>query len=149
MRKIIVLQFMTLDGVVQAPGGPDEDTSSGFEYGGWVWPYSDEVSGKEIEGQMVGRSYDLLLGRKTYDIFANYWPQHDDNPIGKDFNRATKYVATRSSVEPTWQKTVVLTGDAAGAVKQLKADDGPELQVHGAETLCRRCSRTTSWTSCG
>ena len=76
MRKIIVLQFMTLDGVVQAPGGPDEDTSSGFEYGGWVWPYSDEVSGKEIEGQMVGRSYDLLLGRKTYDIFANYWPQH-------------------------------------------------------------------------
>src|SRR5882672_6588674 len=92
MRKIIVLSFITLDGVMQAPGGPDEDTSSGFKYGGWVAPYFDEASGKAMEKQM--KSADLLLGRKTFEIFANYWPGHEDNWPG--INDVTKYVMSRT-----------------------------------------------------
>jgi dihydrofolate reductase len=97
-----------------------------------MWPYSDEAVDKACEEQMVGHPYDLLLGRKTYDIFAPYWPQHTDHPIGAAFATATKYVATRSSVDPSWEKTVVLQGDVVEAVRKLKADGGPELQVHGS-----------------
>jgi dihydrofolate reductase len=133
MRKIVVLSFITLDGVMQAPGGPEEDTSGGFKYGGWSFPYFDEFSGKEM-GKQMGGKYDLLLGRKTYDIFASYWPQQKHEPA-KEFNAATKYVASRSQKQFSWEKTVLLKGDVVEAVKKLKAEDGPELQVHGSGNL--------------
>lgn len=132
MRKIIVLSFITLDGVMQAPGGPEEDTSGGFRYGGWTVPYFDEFLGKVMDGQM-GHAFDLLLGRKTYDIFAAYWPHHKDE--GPGINRATKYVASRGAMQFTWDKSVLLQGDVVEEVRKLKAQDGPELQVHGSGNL--------------
>ena len=136
MRKIIVLSFITLDGVMQAPGGPTEDTSGGFKYGGWTVPYFDEFAGKVMSEQM-GHPFDLLLGRKTYDIFANYWPAHNDakDPVGSGINKATKFVASHSQFKSDWAGTVILQGDVAGAIKKLKQQDGPELQVHGSGNL--------------
>ena len=129
MRKIIVLSFITLDGVMQAPGGPKEDTSGGFKYGGWTVPYFDEFAGKIMEKQM-SQPLDLLLGRKTYEIFASYWPQHEDNWPG--INRATKYVASRGNMKLTWENSVLLKGDVVAAIKKLKKQKGPQLQVHGS-----------------
>ncbi len=133
MRKLIVLSFITLDGVMQAPGGPEEDTSGGFKYGGWTVPYMDEFGGKVMFEQM-GHPFDLLLGKKTYDIFASYWPDHNEagNVIGNGINKATKYVASDAPFSPSWEKTVVLNGDIPKAIKKLKEEDGPELQVHGS-----------------
>jgi dihydrofolate reductase len=133
MRKIIVLSFISLDGVMQAPGGPEEDTSGGFKYGGWTVPYFDDFAGK-IMGEQISGSFDLLLGKKTYDIFAAYWPkQTNENPVTEPFNKARKYVASDVSFEPTWENSIVLTGDdVAEQVKRLKAEDGPDLQVHGS-----------------
>ncbi|HWT55405.1 MAG TPA: dihydrofolate reductase family protein [Candidatus Microsaccharimonas sp.] len=130
MRKIIVLSFISLDGVMQAPGGPEEDPSSNFKYGGWTAPYFDEASGQVMAKQM-GQPFDLLLGRKTYEIFAGYWPQHD-NEVGKPLNGATKYVASNTDVDTSWEKTVKLSGDVVSALRELKASDGPMLQVHGS-----------------
>jgi dihydrofolate reductase len=130
MRKIIILTFMSLDGVMQAPGGPEEDESGKFQYGGWSFPYFDEFLGK-VMGEQMGKPFDLLLGRKTYDIFASYWPEQNDQG-GEGINAATKYVASRSAKKYTWEKTVVLEGNVVEAVKKLKAGDGPELQVHGS-----------------
>jgi dihydrofolate reductase len=132
MREIIVLSFITLDGIMQAPGGPEEDTSGGFRYGGWTVPYFDEASGKVMEEQM-SKPFDLLLGRKTYEIFASYWPYHKDNDLG--INKATKYVASHRDMQFTWEKSVLLQGDVVEAIKKLKAQDGPELQVHGSGNL--------------
>ena len=132
MRKLIVLSFITLDGVMQAPGGPEEDTSGGFKYGGWAFPYFDEFSNKVMAEQM-GRQYDLLLGRRTYDIFASYWPYHKEADAG--INNATKYVASRSQLAFTWDKSVQLRGDVAEAVRELKKSEGPDLQVHGSGNL--------------
>lgn len=130
MRKIIVLEFISLDGVLQAPGAPQEDTSGGFKYGGWTAPYSDEASGKLMMEQM-SRKFDLLLGRKTYDIFAGYWPQHENMWPG--VNSVTKYVASSDgSLKLEWQNSVLLTGDVVEAVKKLKEGDGPDLQVYGS-----------------
>ncbi|HEX3099976.1 MAG TPA: dihydrofolate reductase family protein [Patescibacteria group bacterium] len=133
MRKLIVLTFISLDGVMQAPGGPEEDTSGGFKYGGWTFPYFDEAAGK-IMGEQIKPPFDLLLGKLTYDIFAAYWPnQSEDNPVTKPFNDAHKYVASDVSFEPTWANSTVLTGDdVAEQVKKLKSEDGPDLQVHGS-----------------
>ena len=132
MRKIIVLSFVTLDGVMQAPGGPDEDRSGGFEHGGWTVPYFDEFAGKVMSEQM-GRPFDLLLGRKTFEIFAAYWPfQKGDDPVTVGINRATKYVATRTMERTGWAPTRFLKGDVAAEVRRLKGQDGPELQVHGS-----------------
>ena len=131
MRKIIVLSFITIDGVMQAPGAPEEDTSGGFTYGGWTVPYSDEHSGKIMLEQM-GHPYDLLLGRKTYDIFKSYWPIHNDNPIGKGINKATKYIASNTLTNSDWEKTVILKDNVVEEIKKLKESDGPELQVHGS-----------------
>ena len=132
MRKIIVLSFISLDGVMQAPGGPEEDQSSNFKYGGWSFPYFDEFSGTEM-GVQMGHPFDLLLGRKTYDIFANYWPKQDaSNPVTEPFNKAVKYVATHSPLTPDWQNSVRLEDDVVAALKKLKSEDGPELQVHGS-----------------
>jgi dihydrofolate reductase len=129
MRKITVLTFVTLDGVMQAPGGPEEDSSGVFQYGGWTVPFFDEFLGNEM-GEQMGRPFDLLLGRKTFEIFASYWPQHE-SPI----NDATKYVASHTMTEHEWEKSVFLNGDVAAEIKELKAQDGPDLQVHGSSQL--------------
>src|SRR5215467_1874922 len=133
-RKLIVLSMITLDGVLQGPGGPEEDTSGGFKYGGWVFPFFDDFSTNVIHEQM-GRPFDLLLGKKTYDIWAAYWPHYNDHLIGKVINQATKYVATHTPYTPAWDKTVVLQGNVAEAVKKLKGADGPEIQVQGSGNL--------------
>src|SRR5579859_3080923 len=129
MRKLIVLTFITLDGVMQAPGGPEEDPTGGFTSGGWTVPYFDDFLGQTMTEQM-DRPFDLLLGRKTYEIFAAYWPHHNDEGAG--LNRATKYVASHAPMELTWERSVLLKGDVVDEVKKLKAQDGPELQVHGS-----------------
>lgn len=129
MRKIIILSFISLDGVLQAPGGPQEDTSGGFKYGGWTVPYFDEFAGKIMDEQM-NKPFDLLLGRKTYDIFKAYWPQHDD--VWPGANKAVKYVASHSDEGADWEKTVVLNVDIVDELKKLKASAGPDLQVHGS-----------------
>lgn len=135
MRKIIVLTFISLDGVMQAPGGPDEDTSGGFKYGGWTVPYFDDFSGQVMAEQM-NHPFDLLLGRKTYDIFANYWPkQGEDNPVTAPFNRATKYVVSHSDIKLDWENSTLIGGNVVEEIKKLKDMDGPELQVHGSSNL--------------
>lgn len=134
MRKIVVLTFVSLDGVMQAPGGPEEDTSGDFKYGGWTVPYWDEFSGN-IMGEQMGMPFDLLLGRKTYDIFAAYWPKQDPESLGAPFNKATKYVVSGSSPKLTWENSVLIDGNAAQKLKELKQQDGPMLQVHGSSNL--------------
>ncbi len=132
MRKIIVLSFITLDGIMQAPGGPEEDTSGDFKYGGWTVPYFDEVSGKFM-GEQMKTPFALLLGRKTYDIFASYWPEHEDNWPG--VNKATKYVVSHHSQKLEWENSVLVTGNVVDELKKLKSEDGPDLQVHGSSVL--------------
>ena len=135
MRKLIVLSFISLDGVMQAPGGPEEDTSGGFKYGGWTVPYFDEFLGNVMNEQM-NRSFDLLLGRKTYEIFAGYWPHHaGDDPISQGLNTAKKYVATKTLKTVDWNNSEILQGEVATAVKKLKTLDGPDLHVHGSGNL--------------
>ncbi len=130
MRKIIVLEFISLDGVMQAPGGPKEDTSGGFKYGGWTVPYSDDFSGKAMAKQMSGK-YDLLLGRKTFEIFAGYWPEHGD--IWPQVNKITKYVVSSKLKKPEWSNSVVLK--TVADIKKLKKENGPPLQVYGSGNL--------------
>ena len=130
MRKIIVLSFISLDGVMQAPGGPEEDTSGDFKYGGWTFPFFDEFSGRVMGEQMAGE-YDLLLGRKTFDIFASYWPQHTDGWPG--INEKTKYVASTTLTESDWENSVFLK--SIDEVKKLKEGSGSALQVHGSGKL--------------
>jgi dihydrofolate reductase len=139
MRKLIVSTFLTLDGVMQAPGGPEEDQSGGFAHGGWSVNYWDERMG-EVMGEAMSTGFDLLLGRKTYDIFAAFWP-HTDDPGAKPLNDATKYVASRSQPTLEWSRSVLLEGDAADAVAALKQEDGPELQVHGSGDLIQTLVR--------
>ncbi len=129
MRKIIVLPFVTLDGVLQAPGGPEEDTSGGFEYGGWTASYGDEVFGNVLQKQM--EPTDLLLGRKTFEIFASYWPEHADGWPG--INEVTKYVVSRTMTESDWKNSVFLRDLAE--VKELKASEGSDLKVWGSSRL--------------
>lgn len=133
MRKIIVLTFITLDGVMQAPGGPQEDTSGDFHYGGWTVPYFDDFLGQVMAEQM-GHTFDLLLGRKTYEIFASYWPQHND-AAGTPINKATKYVVSNTDHSYEWKNTVVLKHNIVEKIKKLKKEDGPQLQVHGSGNL--------------
>jgi dihydrofolate reductase len=135
MRKIVVLSFISLDGVMQAPGGPEEDPSGGFKYGGWTVPYSDEASGKLMTEQL-SMPFDLLLGRKTYDIFANYWPKQDSSGVvAGPFNKATKYVASHQPLKLEWENSMLIEGDVAIKLKELKQSDGPMLQVHGSGNL--------------
>lgn len=135
MRKIVVLSFISLDGVMQAPGGPEEDTSDGFQYGGWTVPYSDEFSGSMMLEQL-GVPFDLLLGRKTYDIFAGYWPKQDPaGPVAAPFNKATKYVVSHHQPKLGWEKSVLIERDVAAKLKELKQQEGPMLQVHGSGNL--------------
>jgi dihydrofolate reductase len=132
MRKIIVLTFITLDGVMQGPGGPTEDTSGNFTLGGWTVPYFDEYLGNVMTDQM-SHPFDLLLGRKTFEIFASYWPHHPEEGAG--INEATKYVASNTLTSHEWNKSVFLSGNVAEEIKILKGQDGPELQVHGSGNL--------------
>ncbi len=132
MRKVIVLEHITLDGVIQAPGGPEEDTSGGFAYGGWIAPYSDAILGTELRRQM-NMPFDLLLGRKTFDIWAPYWPQHAD--IWPGVNAATKYVASNTMTSHEWQPSVFLNGDIAEKVANIKQQPGPDLHVWGSGNL--------------
>ena len=132
MRKIIVLTFLTLDGVMQGPGGPTEDTSDNFTYGGWTVPYFDDFLGQVMTEQM-GRPFDLLLGRKTFEVFASYWPHHQEEGAG--INQATKYVASNTLTTHEWSKTVFLTGNVVGEIKKLKQQECPDLQVHGSGNL--------------
>ncbi|MFA7359586.1 MAG: dihydrofolate reductase family protein [Candidatus Kapaibacterium sp.] len=129
MRKIIVLSFITLDGVMQAPGGPEEDTSGGFKYGGWVVPYFDEVIGKIMEKQM--KPADLLLGRKTFEIFASYWPEHAN--IWPGINDVTKYVMSETMEKSDWKYSVFLKSPAD--IEKLKHSEGSDIQVHGSGEL--------------
>lgn len=133
MRRLIVLSFITLDGIMQAPGGPEEDPSDDFKYGGWSVGYFDDFLGNVMSEQM-GHPFDLLLGRKTFDIFASYWPQVKDE-TGVAINRAKKYVVSRRPVNLDWKTTVPIDGDVVAKIKQLKKEDGPELQVHGSGNL--------------
>jgi dihydrofolate reductase len=132
MRKIIVLEHISLDGVIQAPGGPDEDTSGGFAYGGWISPYSDPILGTALRRQM-NMPFDLLLGRKTFDIWAPFWPQHADEWPG--VNPATKYVASNTMTSGEWQPSVFLNGDVAEKVAKIKQGQGPDLNVWGSGNL--------------
>jgi len=140
MRKLVVNTFTTLDGVMQAPGGPEEDPAGGFEHGGWSFGYWDEAMG-EWMGQFMGMPFDLLLGRRTYEIFAAYWPNARDAPGAEQLNTATKYVASRTLESVDWENSQLLEGDAADAVARLKEDDGPELQVHGSSNLIQTLLR--------
>lgn len=133
MRKIVVLSFVSLDGVMQAPGGPEEDTSSDFKFGGWTVPYWDDFSGEEM-GKQMSMPFDLLLGRKTYDIFASYWP-HQKGDIADPFNKTTKYVVSNSSPELSWEHSTLIDGDVVAKLKELKQHDGPMLQVHGSGNM--------------
>jgi len=132
MRKVIALEFITLDGVIQAGGGPEEDTSGGFAYGGWQAPYDDEVLGTVMNRQM-NLPFDLLLGRKTFEIWEPYWPQHA--AIWPGVMTATKYVASNTKTASEWQPSVFLSGDIAEKVSQLKQQPGPDLHVYGSANL--------------
>jgi dihydrofolate reductase len=134
MRKIIASTFLSLDGVMQAPGGPEEDPTHGFTLGGWSATYWDEGMHGEM-GALMGQPFDLLLGRKTYEIFAAHWPFAGDNPVTALFNKATKYVASRSLNTLDWVNSKIIEGDVVAGVKALKAENGPELQVHGSANL--------------
>jgi dihydrofolate reductase len=132
MRKVNVLEFASLDGVIQAPGGPEEDTSGGFAYGGWTGPHADDVSGTAMRKQM-NLPFDLLLGRKTFDNFARFWPQHTD--IWPGAATATKYVASNTLAAHEWKPTVFLNGDIAEKITKIKQQEGPDLHVYGSANL--------------
>jgi dihydrofolate reductase len=133
MRQLIVNTFISLDGVMQAPGGPEEDPSGGFDQGGWSFGYWDEQM-MEVMGELMGKPFDLVLGRKTYEVFAAHWP-HTDEPGAEALNGATKHVASRTLTEVSWQNSHLIEGDVVDAVRALKQQDGPELQVHGSANL--------------
>ena len=133
MRELIVNTFVTLDGVMQAPGGPEEDPGGGFEHGGWSFGYWDEQM-QTTMGESMSRPFDLVLGRKTYEIFAAHWP-HTDAPGAEPLNRATKHVASTTLSALEWENSRLIEGDVAAGVRALKQEDGPELQVHGSANL--------------
>ena len=134
MRRIIVLSMITLDGVIQAPGDPEEDPTGGFRYGGWTVPYVDDFLGKNMAEQMSGPS-ELLLGRKTFEIFASYWPHHEDE--WPSVNKATKYVVSNTLTRHEWRNSVFLKGNVVAEIKKLKQQEGPDLQVYGSGHLSR------------
>jgi dihydrofolate reductase len=140
MRKLIVSTFLTLDGIMQAPGGPEEDDSGGFGHGGWSVKYWDDLMG-EVMTEAFNVPFDLLLGRRTYEIFSAYWPDAPEEAGAKPLNDATKYVASRSRPELTWSPSVLIAGDAAEGVAALKQEEGPELQVHGSGNLIQTLMR--------
>jgi dihydrofolate reductase len=139
MRKLVVNTFVSLDGVMQAPGGPEEDPTGGFEHGGWSVSFWDDQMMKAM-GEFMGKPFDLILGRRTYEIFAAHWP-HTDEPGAAELNRATKYVASRTLDTLEWENSQRLEGDVGESVAGLKEEDGPELQVHGSSDLIQTLLR--------
>ena len=134
MRKLIAITQVTLDGVMQAPGGPEEDPSNGFTHGGWAMSFVDDAARQVIDETIAG-VFDLLLGRRTYDIWVSYWPNHDDDPIGKAFNRAAKYVVTHRPDDLHWKTSQAIGGDIVEEVRRLKASVGPEIHVWGSSEV--------------
>ncbi|HMN14028.1 MAG TPA: dihydrofolate reductase family protein [Bellilinea sp.] len=134
MRKLIVLEHISLDGVIQAPGGTDEDSSGGFTHGGWTSPYSDAALGTALRKKM-SQPFDLLLGRKTYDIWAPYWPNHGE--FWPQANSATKYVASRTLTAGSWGPVNLLSGDIPAQVRKIKSDIGPDLHIWGSADFLR------------
>lgn len=132
MRKLIVLEHISLDGIIQAPGAPEEDPSNGFAYGGWIAPYQDEVLGNAVK-KRLNTPCDLLLGRKTFEIWESFWPRHSDE--WPNVMTATKYVASNSRSSSEWQPSVFFGGDIAKKVRELKQQDGPEIHVWGSGEL--------------
>lgn len=133
MRKIIVATFMTMDGVMQSPGGPEEDPSSGFKWGGWQFHYGDEQVNKTLS-KIFSTPFDLLLGRRTYEIFSAYWPYQND-AIAEVFNRINKYVVATTPIDLSWKKSILINKDVVNELKKLKKEDGPDLLVHGSSRL--------------
>lgn len=131
-RKIVVLTFLSLDGVMQAPGGKGEDDSGGFDQGGWSVPYFDADMDVEM-GRQLEQPYDLLLGRVTYDVFAEYWPTHPEEGLG--LNKARKYLVSNGNVSTDWKETIRIKGDVVSQIRELKQQDGPTIQVHGSGNL--------------
>jgi dihydrofolate reductase len=136
MRRLIASTFVSLDGVVQAPGGPTEDESGGFTLGGWTVPFFDESVGQFMD-ELMGHPFDLVLGRRTYDVFAGFWPTASEEEGAKPLNDAVKHVASRGRPDLSWERSQLIEGDVAEGVAALKAQDGPELQVHGSGELLR------------
>jgi dihydrofolate reductase len=140
MRELLVTTFLTLDGVMQAPGGPGEDEDAGFAHGGWSVSYWDDLL-TEVMAEATSKPFAMVLGRKTYEILAAYWPTAPEEAGGKVLNEATKYVASRGRPSLEWSNSVLLEGDAADAVAKLKQEEGPELQVHGSANLIQTLLR--------
>jgi dihydrofolate reductase len=134
MRKIITTTFVTLDGVMQAPGGPKEDTSGDFAYGGWSFGYWDELMGN-VMGGFMDMPFELLLGKRTYDIFAAHWPNSKEEPVAPKFNSTKKYVVSHAQQELSWNNSSIVTGDVVAELAKLKSLDGPDLWVHGSGNL--------------
>ena len=135
MRRLTGAVFLSLDGVMQAPGGPEEDRSGGFRFGGWTAPFGDESASRPLAKYLIKPDYDLLLGKRTYDIFAAYWPYNQDNPIGEKFQRINKYVLTHSDEPLAWANSHRLSGDTAETVAGLKRTEGRDLLIQGSSTL--------------
>jgi len=134
MRTIIAITQLSLDGVMQSPGAPEEDPSHGFKQGGWFMRFPDKHLQRTIH-QLIGGRFALLLGRRTYDIFAGFWPRHDDNPIGKAFNRADKYVVTHQPKSLAWDRSQAIGGNVVAKLRRLKKTQGPVLHVWGSSEL--------------
>ena len=134
MRKIIVATFMTMDGVMQAPGGPEEDRSNGFKWGGWQFPYWRDDLMNNTLGKIMSTPFDLLLGRRTYEIFAAHWPYQND-AIGEIFNRINKYVVATTPIDLSWKNSILVNKDVVNELRKLKKQDGPDLLVHGSSRL--------------
>jgi dihydrofolate reductase len=142
MRKIITTTMITLDGVMQAPGGSKEDTAEGFKYGGWQGGYWDEEGDNIMDRRIQGAPFDLLLGRRTYDIFADYWPNHkEEQRWGKPFNSAKKYVVSHKPFKLSWSNSALITGDVVAEIKKVKKSDGPDLLVYGSGNLIQTLLR--------
>jgi dihydrofolate reductase len=135
MRKLTGAVFVSLDGIMQAPGGPEEDPSGGFKFGGWTFPFADESMQVPFAKFLIEPEYDLLLGKRTYDIFSAYWPYNQDVPIGEKFQRINKYVLTHSPAPLTWDNSKSLSGDTAATVEKLKQSEGRDLLIQGSSTL--------------
>lgn len=134
MRKLIINTFVTLDGVMQAPGGPEEDPTGGFVWGGWSFNYWDDMMG-QVMGESMAKPFELLLGRKTYEIFAAHWPYIKDDPVADKLNNAMKHVISRTLNEASWNNSMLVKGNVVQAIRALKEQKGPEIQVHGSSNL--------------
>ncbi len=134
MRKIIVSEHLTLDGVMQAPGGPEEDPTGGFAYGGWSFNYWDDIMG-QVMGEFMARPFELLLGRKTYEIFAAHWPYIKNDPVADKLNSVKKYVVSGTTYEVNWNNSTLVKGNVVQAIRNLKEQKGPDIQVFGSGNL--------------